>query len=269
MHHHLMILCAVIALSAPVSTAEVNPIEDHIKPPEGVMLSGHGTIDGFHCEPTSPGKHPIVQLIHGCAPEGFGSDEYKRMCASLAEHGYYAMFVEFYSRTGQPNCRQFAMQDELNPGFTMPIPDDTWQRELIAAGSSLGTNPKADTSRFGVIGFSFGGTLATVSAMLYPDLVKAVVLYYPISTYRLRDAFDRHAVFPPTLILLGDSDNRAQKSAAEELDGKIGARQSVHELHVYAGADRGFNFREMNGYDASIAADAWRRTLAFLDSHLK
>lgn len=34
-------------------------------------------------------------------------------------------------------------------------------------------------------------------------------------------------------------------------------------------ADHGFNFREMNGYDASIAADAWRRTLAFLDSHLK
>jgi dienelactone hydrolase len=105
--------------------------------------------------------------------------------------------------------------------------------------------------------------------MIYPEVIKAVVLYYPITTYRLRDAFDRHPVFPPTLILQGDSDSRARISDAEEVDRQIATRQSIHELHVYRGTDHGFNFREMNGYDASVAANAWQQTLAFLDSHLK
>src|SRR5712671_153815 len=70
-----------------------------IKPVNGQFLSAGHPVDEFHCEPAAQGKHPIVLLIHGCAPEGFGDDEFKEMCVSLAEHGYYAMFVEYYSRT--------------------------------------------------------------------------------------------------------------------------------------------------------------------------
>ena len=110
-----------IAISAE---AQIKPIAEQFQPDAAWFSSKGGPIDEFHCEPVSAGKHPIVTLIHGCAPQGFGDDEFKQMCVSLAEHGYFAMFVEYYSRTGQPNCREYTVDGNYNPGATHTIPED-------------------------------------------------------------------------------------------------------------------------------------------------
>ena len=171
-----------------------------IKAISGQFLSEGHPVDDFHCEPATPGKHPVVLLIHGCALLGFGDDEFQQMCVSVGEHGYYAMLVEYFSRTGQPNCREHAMDETYNRvGPTTVIPDNPWESAILSAGSSLAKNPKADATRFGLIGFSFGGMLAVRTGLFYPNVVKAVVLYYPITNYRLEMAFQRFSAFPPDL----------------------------------------------------------------------
>src|SRR5229473_3321412 len=148
-----------------------------IKPIDGQFLSEGHPVDEFHCVPVSSGKHPIVLLIHGCAPQGFGDDEFKQMCVCLAEHGYYAMFVEYYSRTGQPNCAQFAIVETHDLSSAMPLPSEVWEREITAAGESLRENPKADATRFSLIGFSAAAIWTLVEASFYPNVVRAVVDY--------------------------------------------------------------------------------------------
>jgi dienelactone hydrolase len=243
--------------------------EPRIKPLAGQFLCEGHLVDEFHCEPVTPGKHPIVFLIHGCAPLGFGDDEFHRMCGSLAEHGYYAMFVEYFSRTGQPNCAQFAMLDGSDSRSAMPLPSAIWMREIVDAGRSLANNPRADSQRFGLIGFSTGGLSALVAGALYPNQVKAIVDYYALLTPRGRMYIRQPRTFPPTLILQGDADSHANVSQSIDLNSLLAERGAVHEIHVYPGVEHAFNFQGARGYDPEVARDAWERTLTFLGQHLK
>ncbi len=245
------------------------PATRQVTPVKGEFLAGGVAIDEFHCVPPSNGKHPVVLLLHGCAPEGFGAGDFQRMCVSLAEHGYYAMFVEYYGPSGEPNCRALAMDPTDNSGLAIQIPDDTWMREIIRAKSSLAGNPAADTSRFGVVGFSFGGTLAVISEALNPHTIDAIVDYYGFSNSRVEDAVAKLPNFPPTLILQGDSDSRAHVIDSIRLHEAIARRQKADEIRDYPRVEHGFNFRESAGYDLGASEDAWARTISFLDRNLK
>src|SRR5690349_4258639 len=77
-------------------------------PVTGHFESNGKPVDEFHCEPATPGKHPAVILLHGAAPKGAALDTFQQMCSELADHGYYAMVLEYYSQTevvgpGQPD----------------------------------------------------------------------------------------------------------------------------------------------------------------------
>jgi dienelactone hydrolase len=226
-------------------------------------------INEFHCVPKAAGKFPVAILLHGCAPQRFGAREYKQMCIGLAEHGYYAMFIEYYGAAGAPNCSELAMTPSFSLAPEIPIPDDTWVRGLISARASIAKNPKADASRLGVIGFSFGGTLAVITAALDPNVISAIVDYYGFSNTRVENAVSRLSKFPPTLILQGDVDHRAHVIDSIHLHNAIAKHQAANEIRVYPGVEHAFNFHEAAGYDEDASADAWSRTLTFLDRHLK
>ncbi len=240
-----------------------------IEPVRGQFFSGASTIVEFHCVPKSSDKAPVVLLLHGCAPKDFGASDFRRMCVGLAEHGYYAMFVEYYGPAGAPNCQSLAMTPTFSLAPEVPLPDDTWMREVLSARSSLAANPKADTSRFGVIGFSFGGTLAVITAALNPNVINAIVDYYGFSNSKVEEAVGQLANFPPTLILQGDSDSRAHVADSIHLHKAISKHQKGSEIRVYPGVEHAFNFHGALGYDDEASEDAWARTLSFLDRYLK
>lgn len=239
------------------------------EPVPGQFFSGSAAIDEFHCVPTAEGKHPVVMLLHGCAPLNFGAREFRQMCEGLAQRGYYAMFIEYYGTAGAPNCRDLAMAPTVSLAPETPIPDRVWMNELLAARAALVGNRKADTARIGLVGFSFGGTLAVITAALNPNLVGAIVDYYGFSNSKVEDAVAQVASFPPTLILQGDADSRAHVTDSIHLHKVIARHQKASEIHVYPAVEHGFNFRSAPGYDQEAAEDAWSRTLAFLDGYLK
>src|SRR5260221_7763956 len=129
----------------------------------------------------------------------------------------------------------------MTPVFSLapdvPIPDDTWMREVLAARNSLTDNPKVDTARFGVVGFSFGGTLALITAALNPNVINAIVDYYGFSNPKVEDAVGRLPHFPPTLILPGGSDSRAHVVDSIHLHNVIAKHQKGSEIRVYPGVE--------------------------------
>lgn len=126
------------------------------------------------------------------------------------------------------------------------------------------TSPSdANTNRFGLVGFSFGGMLAARTGLVYPNGVNAVVVSYPITNYRLELAFRSFFAFPASLILQGDDDSRQPADRSRQLDWLIEAYQPMHDFHLYKEVGHEFNSRPSSGHDPA-AADAWQRTLSFL-----
>lgn len=264
---------AAILIAAAISWLTFSDAQSHaasrIEPERGQLSWGSATINEFHCAPKSGGKFPVVLLLHGCAPLEFGASDFRRMCIGLAEYGFYAMFIEYYGAVGVPNCQSLAMTPSFSLAPETPLPDDTWMREVLAARNSLADNPRTDPSRFGVIGFSFGATLAVITAALNPNEITALVDYYGFSNLKVEEAVGQVASFPPTLILQGDSDSRAHVVDSIHLHNVIAKHQKGTEIHVYPGVEHAFNFHGAFGYDEEASDDAWARTLEFLGRYLK
>src|SRR5579862_670304 len=242
---------------------------ERIEPIPGQFYSDGKPIDEFRCVPRGDGDYPIVLLLHGCAPRGFATAQFQTMCSQLAQHGYYTMFIEYYGQEDTPDCSDLAMVPTLSLTPNVPIPDDEWMRTLLAARNFISAAPKADPSRLGVVGFSFGATLALITESFNPHLFKAIVDYYGYSNDRVENAVARTPTFPPTLILHGDEDRRARSVDSIHLYDVIARHQPASEIHLYPGVEHAFNFHEALGYDEDASSNAWSRTLTFLDQQLK
>jgi|HubBroStandDraft_5_1064220.scaffolds.fasta_scaffold23577_2 dienelactone hydrolase len=267
-------IAALVALIGCGSTASVAGSTIDSKTPRieavrGQFVSDGVAIDEFHCAPRAEGRHPVVMLLHGCAPEGFGAGEFHQMCLGLAARGYFATFIEYYGAAGGANCSDLAMIPAVSLAPQTEIPDATWMHELMAARTALVKNPQADTTRIALVGFSFGATLAVITAALNPNTIDAVVDYYGYSNAKVEDAVAQLSNFPPTLILQGDADRRAHVADSIHLHNVIAKHQPGSEVRVYPGVGHGFNFREAPGYDQEASEDAWSHALSFLDRHLK
>jgi hypothetical protein len=79
------------------------------------------------------------------------------MCVSLAELGTTrCSSIISTGRHSQTVENMRWMRVTIAPAHLTVIPDDPWEWAIVSAGSSLAHNPKADTNRIGVVGFSMG-----------------------------------------------------------------------------------------------------------------
>ncbi|HLI80938.1 MAG TPA: alpha/beta family hydrolase [Candidatus Binataceae bacterium] len=213
-------------------------------------------IEEFHCFASGPGRHPAVILLHGAGYRGQNHDEFETMCGALADHGYDAEFIEYFDATANSDPTTDPMEN-----FQM------WTAVIHSGIEALARNPAIDPKRIALMGFSQGAYLAVGAAAQFPDDVAAVVEYYGGLIPTLRD---KAASMPPTLIIHGEADTVIPVSEAKDLDALLTKSNRPHEMHLYPGVDHGFNFhRPNNFYNADAAADAWHRTLDFLDRTLK
>ena len=126
--------------------------------------------------------------------------------------------------------------------------DDT-VRDVGAAVAHLAPNGPV-----GVVGYCYGGSLAWLAAHSLP--VAAAVGYYGGQIIQFTD----RAPQAPVLLLFGEVDYMIPLSDVTEI---MRAHPTV-PVHVYPGADHGFNCDARDSYHPEAAAEALERTLAFL-----
>ncbi|MCY3951507.1 MAG: dienelactone hydrolase family protein [bacterium] len=126
--------------------------------------------------------------------------------------------------------------------------DDT-VRDVGAAVDCLASNGPV-----GVVGYCYGGSLAWLAANALP--VAAAVGYYGGQIIQFTD----RAPQAPVLLHFGEVDYMIPLSDVEEI---MRAHPAV-PVHVYPGADHGFNCDARDSYHPEAAARALERTLAFL-----
>ena len=129
--------------------------------------------------------------------------------------------------------------------------DDTVGRDIAAAVDHVTV-----TGPVGVVGYCYGGSLAWLCASGLGDSIAASVGYYGGQIHQFR-----HRVpAVPTMLHFGELDPLIPLADVNE----VAAERPEVTVHVYEGADHGFNCDDRSSYNDAAAALAQDRTLSFL-----
>ncbi len=119
----------------------------------------------------------------------------------------------------------------------------------------------------GVVGFCMGGALSLYAAGDNPDDIAACVVFYG-GHPAVKPDLD--ALRAPVLGHFGERDDSVNPEVVAALDRQLAERGKAHSFTTYPGAGHAFfNERRPEAYNPAAAADAWRKTLAFFEAHLR
>jgi carboxymethylenebutenolidase len=211
-------------------------------------------MEAYLAMPDGEGPFPGVVVIH----EIFGLNENIRQIARrFAEEGYAALPVDLFSTGSRVACLLRIFHGMLLRPLANGVVAD-----LRAAVDFLKRLPEVDPERIGVIGFCMGGSYALQLACVEEDLRVASVFYG--MNPRPLEAVARAC---PIVGSYPEEDFTA--SAARQLEPLLEEYRVPHDIKIYPGARHSFFNDTGAAYHSGAAADAWRRTLAFFNTHLK
>jgi carboxymethylenebutenolidase len=120
--------------------------------------------------------------------------------------------------------------------------------------------------RIASIGWCLGGGWSLQTALLYPDTLDAMVMYYgQVMTDRSRLA----SLEMPILGFFGGQDQSIPVRQVQEFRGTLMDLGKNVEVLIVPGADHAFANPSGGNYNEQAANEAWVTTLAFLQRHLK
>ena len=215
---------------------------------------GYGTMRGYLVRPAgAAGKLPAILVIH----ENRGLNPHiEDIARRLALDNFMAFAPDaLFPLGGYPG-------DEDKAREVFPKLDQNKTREdFVAAANYLKTRPDS-TGKVGAVGFCFGGGMANHLATRIPDLAAAVPFYGGQP-----NAADVPRIKSPLLIHYAENDKRIN-DGWPAYEAALKEAKVPYEMHMYPGAQHGFNNDTTPRYDPAAAKLAWDRTVAFFKKHL-
>jgi carboxymethylenebutenolidase len=223
----------------------------------------------YEARPASGGPAPIVV----CISEIWGVHEWVRdMTRRFAKAGYYAIAPELFKREGGvgqlPN-----IQDILK--IVLAVPRKQVLGDVAAAVDWAKKRPGVRADRAGVTGWCWGGSTVYQVAATNPDMKAGVVWYgpparpYPDQPNPITGFDLAKDIKIPMLGLFGETDQSIPPADARKMFDMLKQNNSADEIVVYSGAGHGFMADYRPSYNATAAADAWKRCTGWFDKYLK
>jgi carboxymethylenebutenolidase len=208
---------------------------------------------GFYAEPQTPGNYPGVVMIH----ENRGlRDEIKQAAEELAAEGYRVLAVDLYKGNvleTQEEARAYSSQFNQEEGLA----------NMQAAVAYLETK---GAQKIASLGWCFGGRQSVELAISGVPL-DATVVYYgggmATSTERLAP------IGWPVLGVFGDQDQVIPVSMVTDFETSLDALGVENEIYMYEGVGHAFANPSNPNFAPEPTADAWTKTLSFLERHLQ
>jgi dipeptidyl aminopeptidase/acylaminoacyl peptidase len=245
--------------------------------------SGSLTISGIMNVPRTPGKHPALVLGHGYIDPAIYTNGRGLMREQdyLARRGYVVLHTDYRGHAQSSDDPRVDLNMRL--GYT---------EDMINAVLALKSSPSVDPNRIGLLGRSMGGGITYNALVAQPGLVKAAVVFAPVSadaadnfnrwirndrpiastilrTYgepARNPAFWRNVsavnffdrVTEPVLIHHGESDSTCPIAWSRETLAALKAAGKTASMYTYPGEEHAFG----PAWPTSMA-----RTVAFLKQH--
>lgn len=254
-------LLAAPAWAAPIRTGAEGLITETVQLP-----AADRPVPAYVARPDAPGRFPVVMVVS----EVFGLHEYIRdTCRRLARLGYVAIAPDFFFRQGDPS--RTTDSDRVRD-IASAVSEAQILGDIDAALRFLRAQRYADRRKMAITGFSWGGAIVWLAAARFKDFKAAVSWYGRLAPPSPRDFLsepDRHwplQIAPdlraPVLGLYGGKDPGISAESIEQMRlALIQYRKRGSEIVVYPDAQHGFHADYRSSYDASDAADGWRRML--------
>ena len=227
-------------------------------------------------------RNPAIVYVHG-GPSAQHMNGFHRNIQYLVNNGYLVIAPNYRGSTG------YGKDFEERNRFDMGGGD---LHDVAEAARFVGKTGYADPGRIAIMGGSYGGYMTMMGLTKGPEIWAAGVAIVPfvnwftelehedpilrewdISTMgdpvANRELYhDRSPIFfidkirAPLLVLAGGNDPRCPKEESEQIVSAIRARGGVVEYRFYE--DEGHSFSKLEN-----SIDAFERTVAFLDKHMR
>ncbi|MHB1000348.1 MAG: dienelactone hydrolase family protein [Armatimonadota bacterium] len=210
---------------------------------------------GYFINPSGNAPRPALVVIH----EWWGlNQQIKSQSMKLAQAGYAVLAVDLFNKstTNPEEARQ----------MVQGVNQQAATAELLAAAKYLRALRCVPDNRVGVLGWCFGGRQALMLAINDPKLA-ATVIYYgnPIT-----DKARLKKIKSPILGIFGEADTSIPMQQVRDFRSALTEVGVKNEFHTYPGAGHAFaNPSGGERYKPDAAADAWKKTMAFLNRYLK
>lgn len=217
-----------------------------------LTASDNFQLGGYRADPASAPTAAVVVI-----QEIFGVNHHIRaICDRFAGNGYVAVAPAIFDRI-EPNFQSGYAPEEVAVARKF-VANPDWAAMLRDSQAAI--DAVKDVGPVGIIGFCLGGSVAYAAATKLSGL-SAAIGYYGSAIVRF--AGDMPKV--PTQLHFGEKDAGIPLSDVDT----IRTRRPDVEIHVYRGAQHGFNCDERASYDPASAGIAKQRSLDFFARHLK
>ena len=219
-----------------------------------------GSLFGLLARPKDQaGPQPAVIVIH----ENRGLVEHIRdVTRRVAKAGFVALGIDLLSRQG--GTRMFADDTARGAAYGRT---DIGQRynDIHLTMEWLQRQPFVVWDRIGAVGFCAGGGNILHGVMNGMNLQAAVPFYGSLPALPLPPVEN---ITTPTLAIYSETD-RNQANRIGELAGHMVNARVTFGIQLYKGTGHGFHNDTGAIYNAAAACDAWSKTIAFFNAHLR
>ena len=203
-------------------------------------------------------KLPAIVMIH----ENRGlNDNIKSTADILAKQGYVVLAVDLFQGqvTSDPNrARELSTDVRNNPGVAI--------ENMKSAVAYLSSLQNVNASRIASIGWCFGGGQSLQLALNSEDHpLAATIIYYG---QVVNDTGELSKIRWPVLGIFGDKDQAISVDSVRAFENALNEVGVTNQIHIYPGVGHAFANPSNENYAPQETADAWMKTLAFLDKYV-
>jgi carboxymethylenebutenolidase len=216
-------------------------------------VSYHDGTTGYFVRPSGGGTYPGVVLIHenrGLRPE------IKKTAEDLAKEGYMVLAVDLYKGNvleTQEEARAYSSQFNQEEGTA----------NLRAAVKYLRDQGATKVASWG---WCFGGR-QSVNLAISGEKLDATIVYYgsgiPTTTEQLSP------IKWPVMGVFGDADQAIPTTTVKAFEDSLNTLGVENEIYLYPGVGHAFANPSNPNHAPAETADAWTKSVAFLNKHLK
>src|SRR6476659_4862251 len=201
---------------------------------------------------------PAVIMIH----ENKGlNDNIKKMANRLARNGYVVLAVDLFKgevttdRNRSSELSQYVGDNQ-----------DIATANLKSAVKYLSSLPNVNPEKIVSLGWCFGGGQSLQLALNSQDHPLAgTVIYYGVPLTNNTTALS--TIKWPILGIFGNKDMAIPVETVKQFQKALNETGITNEIYIYPGVGHAFANPSNPNYGAKETADAWEKTLAFLDKY--
>jgi carboxymethylenebutenolidase len=189
------------------------------------------------------------------------NDNIKATANLLSKQGYVVLAVDLFQGevTTDPNrARQLASSVRNNSDIAIT--------NMQSAVSYLNSLENVNASRIASLGWCFGGGQSLQLALNSEDRpLAATIIYYG---NLVNDTQVLSKIKWPVLGIFGDQDQSISINSVKQFEQALNKIGVTNEIYIYPGVGHAFANPSNANYAPKETADAWQKTLAFLDRHV-